>query len=53
MESFPVVIKTLDALHLATVIVFSEKTSEHILIFSYDEAMNRCSAILGFQTPLG
>ena len=53
MEAFPVVVKTLDALHLATAIVFSEKRSSHILLmFSYDEAMNRCATVLGFATPL-
>ena len=53
MDAFPVVIKTLDALHLATAIVLSQRESaDSILIFSYDEAMNRCAAVLGFATPL-
>jgi hypothetical protein len=53
MDSFPVVIKTFDALHLATAILYSEKqSSETMLVFSYDEAMNRCASVLGFAVPL-
>lgn len=53
MEAFPVVVKTLDALHLATALLYSEKqASGTLLMFSYDEAMNRCAAVLGFATPL-
>lgn len=53
MEAFPVSIKTLDALHLASALVYTEKKPEEsILIFSHDEGMNRCAKILGFITPL-
>lgn len=53
MEAFPVVIKTLDALHLATALSFAEKRpDEKILVFSHDEGMNRCAAVLGFGVPL-
>ncbi len=53
MDAFPVVVKTLDALHLATAIVFSAKqSSDTLLMFSHDEAMNRCAVVLGFATPL-
>jgi len=53
MEAFPVIIKTLDALHLASALVYAEQRSnENILVFSYDAAMNRCASILGFDTPL-
>lgn len=53
MEAFSVVVKTLDALHLATAIIYSDKqSSDTLLMFSYDEAMNRCAAVLGFATPL-
>jgi len=54
MGAFPVSVKTLDALHLASALVLSEKLEgEMILAFSYDESMNRCARILGFATPLG
>ncbi len=54
MESFPVVIKTLDALHLATALVYKDTLlSEELVLFSHDDAMNRCAAVLGFVTLLG
>ena len=56
MGTFPLVVKTLDALHLATVILYAESLaaspeSEHLLLFSHDRGMNRCAAALGFATP--
>ncbi len=56
MESFPVVVKTLDALHLASALVYAESSSgsrsqETALLFSHDEAMNRCARAVGFATP--
>lgn len=53
MDAFPVVIKTLDALHLATALAVVEReVDETLLVFSHDEAMNRCAAVLGFAVPL-
>lgn len=53
MEAFPVVVKTLDALHLATALAYAEGlTDEALLVFSHDEAMNRCAFVLGLATPL-
>jgi len=53
MGAFPVGIKTLDALHLASVLVLSEKLpDQEILVFSHDAAMNRCARALGFPAPL-
>lgn len=56
MDSFPVVVRTLDALHLASAVVYAEsyadsESDETLLIFSHDEAMNRCARALGFATP--
>lgn len=49
---FPVVVKTLDALHLASAQVFSERfTEETVLIFSHHTGMNRCALALGFSAP--
>lgn len=51
-ETFPVVIKTLDALHLASAIIFQAARPDEILqIFSYDIGMNRCARAIGFQVP--
>jgi len=53
MEAFPLNIKTLDALHLATALIFADKMSdESVLVFSHDGGMNRCAKVLGFVTPL-
>ncbi len=53
MEAFPVSVKTLDALHLASVTVLAHASKGDIIsVFSHDTAMNRCAAALGFPTPL-
>lgn len=53
MEAFPVVIKTLDALHVATALAIAEKRlDEKVLVFTHDDAMNRCAAVLGLGVPL-
>ncbi len=53
MESFPVVVKTLDALHLATALALAEREGETgVQLFSYDRAMNLCARAMGFGTPL-
>jgi len=53
MGAFPVGVKTLDALHLASALVVSEKlTDEKVAIFSHDAALNRCARALGFPAPL-
>ena len=56
MDAFPVVVKTLDALHLASALVYAQRyvdpeSNETILLFSHDEGMNRCARALGFATP--
>ena len=55
--AFPVVVKTLDALHLATALVYAEhylssEPHEALIVFSHDESMNRCAYALGMETPL-
>jgi predicted nucleic acid-binding protein len=51
-ETFPVVIKTLDALHLASAIIYQAvRPAEILQIFSYDTGMNRCARAIGFQVP--
>lgn len=53
MGAFPASVKTLDALHLASVLVLAEKLGEEsLLVFSHDDALNRCARILGFAAPL-
>ena len=51
-EAFPVIIKTLDALHLSSALIFKEANEEEtMLIFSYDKGMNRCAKAIGFSAP--
>jgi len=51
-ETFPVVIKTLDALHLSSALIFqTAKPDETVSIFSYDKGMNRCARALGIYVP--
>ena len=51
-EAFPVIIKTPDALHLSSALVFQEaRQEESLLIFSYDTGMNRYAKSLGFTVP--
>ena len=54
MGAFPVHVRTLDALHFASVLVLSDTTPEqNVLVFSFDAAMNRCAYALGFSAPFG
>ena len=53
MEPFPTIIKTLDALHLATAIKFAEEMEDkRVAVFSYDKAMNLCAEALGLKAAL-
>jgi len=50
--SFPVHIKTLDALHLASALTFAAAYAEEtVLVFSHDAGMNRGALALGFPAP--
>jgi hypothetical protein len=51
--SFPVLIRTLDALHLATALVWSgDEPLEETEIWTLDRQMSLCAGALGFVTPL-
>jgi predicted nucleic acid-binding protein len=53
MEAFPVVVKTLDALHLASAIKLGEALhGEKVVVFSHDKAINQCAKALGLQLPV-
>jgi predicted nucleic acid-binding protein len=53
MGAFPVTVKTLDALHLATALAFADSLpGESLLMFSHDTVLNRCAVALGFAAPL-
>lgn len=53
MESFPVHVKTLDALHLATILYLrSGEPEEHITLFSHERSLNLYARALGFEAAL-
>ncbi len=58
-ESFPVVVGTLDALHLATALLWARDAAgeagdtEAVHIFSYDAALNTCARVIGLGVRLG
>ena len=47
--SFPVPIKTLDAVHLATALVLHEGSGEPVRIATHDRALARASRAMGFE----
>lgn len=51
MEPFPVNVRTLDALHVATALMVAEDTGG-VALFSHDEGMNRCARSLGLAAAL-
>jgi hypothetical protein len=54
MGAFPVIVKTLDALHLASAVLCAEASpAEALLLFSHDATMNRCAQAMGLAAPLG
>jgi hypothetical protein len=54
MGAFPVHVKTLDALHIASALVYADTSpGRNVLIFSFDTVMNRCAYALGFTAPFG
>jgi predicted nucleic acid-binding protein len=51
--SFPLVIKTLDALHLATAMEWSGTDRfQNMEIWTLDRQFNLCASAMGFVTPL-
>jgi hypothetical protein len=53
MEAFPVSVKTLDALNLATALEYRSRSGgQELLVFSHDRGVNLCACALGFGTPL-
>jgi hypothetical protein len=53
MASFPVSMRTLDALHIASVETYARWfPQDSVAVFTHDRAMNRCATVLGYATPL-
>ena len=51
MDPFPVIIRTLDALHVSTALMVAD-TVDEIALFSHDRGMNLCARSLGLTAPL-
>ena len=51
MDPFPVNVRTLDALHIATALMVAED-ADGVALFSHDEGMNRCARSLGLAAAL-
>ena len=51
MDPFPVNVRTLDALHVATALLVGEDAGG-VALFSHDEGMNRCARSLGINAVL-
>jgi hypothetical protein len=52
-QSFPISIKTLDALHLSTALLLHRELPEELIaLFSNDRTMNLCAQAMGFSVPL-
>ena len=51
MEAFTVVVRTLDALHVASALPV-EQTDDRVALFSHDDGMNRCARAIGLIAPL-
>ena len=51
MDPFPVNVRTLDALHVATALLVGEDAGG-VALFSHDEGMNRCARSLGINAAL-
>ena len=51
-EAFPVHVKTLDAMHLATALAVAQEYPDQVVaVFSYDAGMNRAAKVLGLAAP--
>lgn len=53
IEAFPVQVKTLDALHLASAPeLLTEINAADVSVFSHDHTLNLCARALGFRAVL-
>lgn len=50
--SFPTVIGTLDAMHLATALLWAEQSGEPLALYTHDRQLGICARALGFEVPL-
>ena len=51
--SFPTVLGTLDAMHLATALLWAEQAGEPLAVYTHDRQLGTGARALGFEAPLG
>lgn len=51
MDPFPVTVRTLDAMHIATALMVADET-DGLTLFSHDRGMNLCARSLGLTAAL-
>lgn len=51
-ESFPTSIGTLDAIHLASALLWGHAREQELQLFSYDKQLNICAQAVGASAPL-
>ncbi len=49
-EAFPVVIGTLDAIHLATALAWQDDQSKDLIMATHDKALAQAARAMGMQT---
>lgn len=49
-EAFPTTIGTLDAIHLASAIIWREHADEEVMIMTFDKQMAVCAGAIGMHT---
>ncbi|EKD75369.1 MAG: hypothetical protein ACD_44C00151G0002 [uncultured bacterium] len=48
-EPFPVVLKTLDAIHLSTALLWKQQKKEDLLFLTHDEQLSKAARSVGFE----
>lgn len=48
-QTFPIVLKSLDAIHLSTAIVLREREKKDVLFLTHDDQLGRAASAMGFE----
>lgn len=48
-EPFPVILKTLDAIHLASAVLWQQQEQDDVLFFTHDIQLAKCAQAMGFE----
>ncbi|MDF1569683.1 MAG: type II toxin-antitoxin system VapC family toxin [Spirochaetaceae bacterium] len=51
-QSFPLIIRTLDALHLSSAEIYREENpDDSVLLFTFDRQLNQCAGVMDYTVP--